>query len=181
MASGERDAPKTFAGSGQLHGHAQRQTSVEKKKVFAFAHRHLFYIFSFTARKSFCHALRARTCPIIFFPCGAMAETLTQTKSACTRGHTFFVLRGSGMCGHLFFVRAFSPPAFPRNPHAGRRGRGCLRARRLTQEYCLRQRIAYAGVGLHALAAPWKRSAFNEVQWLACIIFLKRKCARSLV
>ena len=128
----------------------------------------------------FCHAL-CTSVVVCFLFAARLLSSDTQTKSTCTRGHTFFVLRGSGMCGHLFFVRAFSPPAFPRNPHAGRRGRGCLRARRLTQEYCLRQRIAYAGVGLHALAAPWKRSAFNEVQWLACIIFLKPKCALSLV
>lgn len=30
------------------------------------------------------------------------------------------------------------------------------------------------------LAAPWKLTALNEARWLACIIFLKRKCATSL-
>jgi hypothetical protein len=59
-----------------------------------------------------------------FYPCGAMASRHTEKKCLHQMAATFCPA-GVGRGGHLFFVRALSPPAFPRDPHAGRRGRGC--------------------------------------------------------
>lgn len=136
VASGERDAPKTFACSGTA-AWPWRGTKGEKfLKVFVPRHRHPSFIFFPPARQKFLSRPSRSGVFDNFCSLRGHGRNTHTKKSACTRGRTSFVLRGSGMCGPLLFVRAFAPPAFPRNPHAGRRGRGCLR-----------QRIAYARVG----------------------------------
>ena len=120
----------------KLHGHVQKQNPFEKiisvVLLLPTAIYHLF--FSPLPDKSFCHALRARTCSIIFFSLRGYGRNTHTDKKCLHAAHGTLKFAGVGCAMAAFFFRAFTPPAFPRNPHAGRRGRGCLRTRRLTHE-----------------------------------------------
>jgi hypothetical protein len=61
VASRQRDAPKTFAGSSGVAWPWRRAKREKFLKAFAPRHRHCRFIFFITALNSFCHALRART------------------------------------------------------------------------------------------------------------------------
>jgi hypothetical protein len=131
--------------------------------------KHLFYTLPLRA----CHAC----CPSDVFHSFVPQSLKTHfTTCACT------------VCGRLIFLRAgqrwrpcpiVRARLFPRQlrPHPPHAGSGSLADARVGW----RMSIAYASVGLHLLSAAGKFISLNEAHHVPCIIFLKPKCAVSLV
>ncbi len=135
VASDERPRQKLLRAevSGMAMG---KSSSVENKKVENCFCPPPFTIYFFPLPdKSFCHVLRARTCLIIFFPCGAKAKHSHKQKVLARAYGRLFILRGEGGGGHAPFSCApFSSQAPPAPPYACSGAR--LRTSRLTHEYC---------------------------------------------
>jgi len=118
---GRKAAPKTFAGSSEV-AWPWRRTKREKflRSLFR-ATAILILFFPSLPAKVFVTPFALGRSP--FLRSSVIANS--HKKKCLHQMATTASFAGVGCGGHLFFVRALSPPAFPRNPHAGRRGRGC--------------------------------------------------------